>query len=301
MGHVRTMAGCELVTRRTVLRGALMTAGAGAGAAAIDTWRSHLGLPVRGGYAPAADALDAVLNPNLSMVYYVRTVEPVVAFTFDDGPGPRYTPKVLDLLAEHDVPATFFLVGRNVVKHGDLLRGRLDGHEVGNHSWSHPDFATMDLADVHEELGRCHDAIKRVTTREPRLLRPPYGHLGGSTVLAANTMGYDVALWSQQMHEVRYRDNPAAQVRDIVENTRPGAIILAHDVGDDRRLVTISGLAAMFSGLRARGFRFATVSELMAIGQSSPPPRLGPNRSPVASTSCTTTADGGSPREATPR
>jgi peptidoglycan/xylan/chitin deacetylase (PgdA/CDA1 family) len=104
--------------------------------------------------------------------------------------------------------------------------------------------------------------IHEVTGRAPTLMRPPYGHLGGSTLLAADSMGYDIVLWSQQMRERTYEDDPDGQVRAIVDAVRPGDIVLAHDVGAPRRLVALRRLGAMFDGIKARGFRFATISEL---------------------------------------
>ncbi|WP_041833645.1 polysaccharide deacetylase family protein [Actinoplanes sp. N902-109] len=262
-------------SRRAVLRGGLLAAtGAGLGALGateLPHWCGWDKPPLGGGYAAAADTLDAARHADVTVRYHTETTDPVVALTFDDGPGPRWTPQVLDTLAAAGVPATFFMVGRNLREHAGLVRDRLAGHEVGNHSWSHTDLATLDLAGVTTELRRTHDLIGEVTGRVPTLLRPPYGHLGGSTLLAADSMGYDVILWSQQMHERQFPGDPAGQARAIVEAARPGDIILAHDVGDDRRLVALRGLAAMAEGLRARGFRFATVSELVAGARHAAP------------------------------
>jgi peptidoglycan/xylan/chitin deacetylase (PgdA/CDA1 family) len=265
------------VSRRAVLRGALLTgAGAATALVAADQVKSWCGLdqpPVTGGYAAAADNLAAVTHGGVEIRYYARTTEPLVAFTFDDGPAPHWTPDVLDVLDDFGVPATFFLVGRNLERHAGLLRGRLDRHEVGNHSWSHADLATLDLAAVHSELERTHEAILRHTGRTVTLLRPPFGHLGGSTVLAADRMGYRIALWSHAMRERHYRHNPDGLVAEIVDTVRPGAMVLAHDAGDDRRLVTIRGLGAMITGLRRRGFRLVTVSELLAAEETDRPGR----------------------------
>jgi peptidoglycan-N-acetylglucosamine deacetylase len=256
--------------RRTFLRGALIGAGGAAlGAAAVEAPRlfppGHL--PFDGGYAAAADRADFERSGSLDVIWRVQTDEKVVAFTFDDGPGPQWTSMVLDSLADAGVPATFFMVGRNLAAHADLVRGRLDRHEVGNHSWSHPDFATMNAAAVQEQIGRAHDTIKSLTGRDTALLRPPYGHIGGSTLLAANDCGYQVVLWSHQMHESAYLKYPAGQVKEIVDNVQPGQIVLAHDVGASDRLVALRQLRPMFDGLRKRGFRFVTVSELLALGR----------------------------------
>jgi peptidoglycan/xylan/chitin deacetylase (PgdA/CDA1 family) len=252
--------------RRAVLRGALLAAaGAGVGAlgaSALPKWCGWDRPPLNGGYAAAADTPAAARHAAVTVRYYVETAEPVVAFTFDDGPGPQWTPMVLDALDAARVPATFFMVGRNLREHAGLVHGRLDAHEIGNHSWSHDDLATLDLRQVRDELSRTHDVIHEVTGRAPTLMRPPYGHLGGSTLLAADSMGYDIVLWSQQMRERTYEDDPDGQVRAIVDAVRPGDIVLAHDVGARRRLVALSRLGAMFDGIKARGFRFATISEL---------------------------------------
>jgi peptidoglycan/xylan/chitin deacetylase (PgdA/CDA1 family) len=249
-------------------RGLLVAAGVPLGAAAVEVpqrWpQAHL--PLAGGYAPAADRVDYDVRGNTTVTWHVDTTEPVVAFTFDDGPGPSWTKLVLDTLDDYQVPATFFLVGRNVVAHGGLLRGRLDRHEVGNHSWSHPDLATMDAPTVQGQLARAHDAIHAATGRHAQLFRPPYGHLAGSTLMVADKFDYNLVLWSHQMDEQRYVDDPPGQARAIVETTRPGQIILAHDVGATKRYVALSQLGAMFTGLRRRGFRFVTVSELIALG-----------------------------------
>lgn len=266
------------MNRRAALRAALFTAGGAAlGATGVAGVPKLLGWdrpPVSGGYAAAADAPEALKAANLNVRYFVETDEPVVAFTFDDGPAPNWTPMVLDALDAAGVPATFFMVGSNLEKHADLVRNRMGRHEIGNHSWSHDDLATLDRAGVQNELGRTHDMIKKVFGRETTLLRPPYGHLGGSTVLASDCLDYDIVLWSHLMRELHYEDDPDGQIRDIVDNVRPGSIILAHDVGKPHRLVSLRGLGAMFAGLKARGYRFATVSELVALEKPKPAPRV---------------------------
>jgi peptidoglycan/xylan/chitin deacetylase (PgdA/CDA1 family) len=95
-------------------------------------------------------------------------------------------------------------------------------------------------------------------------MRPPFGHLGGSTVLAADSLGYDLVLWDRQMHERRFSDDSAGQAKGIVDSVRPGSIILAHDAGDKRRLVALGALKEIVTGLKARGFEFVTVSDLIA-------------------------------------
>ena len=256
-----------MVTRRALLRGGLLAAG-GAGTALaaggyVKHWCGWDRPPLGGGYASAADDLGAVAHGGVQIHYFRPTTAKVVALTFDDGPLPEYTPRFLDVLDEAKVPATFFFVGRNLEEHVGLVRDRMARHEVGNHSWSHDDLATLDLAGARRELERTHDAIQRHLGRDVTLLRPPYGHLGGSTVLAADALGYDIALWSHQMRERRFADDPGAQARDLIGSMRPGSVVLAHDAGDKRRLVALHALPALIAGLRAEGYTFVTVSELL--------------------------------------
>ncbi len=259
------------LSRRSLLRGGLLVAAgaaAGAGAMAVPELFPPGHLPFNGGYAAAADHTELEHHGQIDATWYVETTEPVVAFTFDDGPGVKWTSMVLDALDEHQVPATFFMVGQNLAAHADLVKGRLDRHEVGNHSWSHPDLAMLDAPVVSEQIGRTHDTIAKQLGRQARLLRPPYGHLGGSTLLAANAAGYEVVLWSRQMHESAYIHNEEGQVAEIVNGVQPGQIVLAHDVGAEDRLVALRHLGEMFQGLKARGMRFVTVSELLALRRS---------------------------------
>ncbi|MFF5055690.1 polysaccharide deacetylase family protein [Micromonospora sp. NPDC000663] len=256
-------------SRRDLLRrGALVTTGAIAGAGALDAWFSHRRLPLAGGPASATigNGQQDVGSGALPVVWSVSTTRRLVALTFDDGPAPQWTPMVLDTLAEHRVPATFFLVGAQVRRHGDVVRGLLAEHEVGNHSWRHRDLAQMDTAAVYDDLRRSHDAIADVTGSQPRLVRPPYGHLGGAVLQAAARLDYRLVLWSLQMVEREYPGDPAGHARRIVAGVRPGTIVLGHDVGDLRRLVALRGLPDMITGLRARGYTFVTVSALLGAG-----------------------------------
>jgi peptidoglycan/xylan/chitin deacetylase (PgdA/CDA1 family) len=175
---------------------------------------------------------------------------------------------VLDALDRHQARATFFVVGERLTRHEKLVRKRIARHELGNHTWAHHDLARLDEEQVRDQILRTHVAIKRVTGETTTLMRPPWGHLGGSTLVIAEEFGYDVVMWSHQMHEDRYRANPPAQARDIVDNVGPGSIVLAHDVGKAKRLVALSQLDAILVGLQRRGLTPVTVSELLAAASA---------------------------------
>jgi peptidoglycan/xylan/chitin deacetylase (PgdA/CDA1 family) len=256
-------------TRRTVLRRAgLAVAGAGVGAAGFAELAdvADRRLPIRGGAAGATVA-SRQRHPGAGQVlvtWRVETDERLVALTFDDGPRPEWTTTVLDTLDAYGVPATFFMVGRRVRKYADVLRGRMDRHEAANHTWDHLDLARRDADQAHDDLLRADEAIGEVTGQRPRLLRPPYGHLGGGAMLAAAALGYEVVLWSLQMLESEFPDDPVGHARHVVERVGPGAILLAHDIGAADRLVAVRGLPEMITGLRGRGYEFVTVSDLMS-------------------------------------
>ena len=263
------------LSRRALFRGtglALTGAALGVvGAEKVPHWAGWDHPPLSGGYAAAADTPAAIGTADVTVRYYVKTSAPIVALTFDDGPAPNYTPMALDALEKAGVPATFFMVGSNVEKHADLVRDRLAGHEVGNHSWRHRDLATMDLAGIRDDLTRTRDMIEDKLGRTPVLMRPPYGHLGGSTLLAADALGYDVVLWNRAMRELMFHDDPAAQARDLIDSVRPGSIILAHDIGDRRRLVGLGSIPTLVAGLQAKGYKFATVSGMLAEAAKTSP------------------------------
>ena len=254
------------LSRRSLVRLAAAAAGGavvGAGAAGLPDLLDPQLRP-QGGYAAAADLPGWERSGQIRTTWYVPTARPLVALTFDDGPGPDWTPMVLDTLAAAGAPATFFMVGRRLRRWSRLVAGRLEGHEVGNHTWSHADLATLDPHAARTELERTHAEIHRVTGRQPRLMRPPYGHLGGAAMVAADDLGYEIVLWSQKMNEASHLHDPTGLVDAAVRAAHPGSILLAHDIGTPDRLVALRHLDAIIAGLRARGYRLVTVTELFA-------------------------------------
>jgi peptidoglycan/xylan/chitin deacetylase (PgdA/CDA1 family) len=262
-------SGAEGQGRRTVLRAltlggagtvAGMTAGTAFGTAEAEpgTPRSALGVPSAGPWQPAEGHVD--------VVWAVNTPQKLVALTFDDGPMPNWTPMVHDILDEERVKATFFLVGKRLVQHARLVHGRMDRHEAGNHTWAHRDLTHLDHRQALAQMQRSHAAIARITGKEPVRLRPPYGNIGGTTLSAAGSLGYGIVLWSIKMLEKTYQAHPPKLVDYIVGNTRPGTIVLAHDTGHRDRLVALRNLVPMIRGLRAKGFEFVTVSDLIKAG-----------------------------------
>lgn len=256
-------------SRRAFLRnlsvaGAGATVGIAATATADRTVLADDGGAPRHGPATHADRHTPPRHGHVDVYWNVDMEKKLIALTFDDGPMPNWTPMVLDTLEKADVPATFFLVGQRVLENARILQGRTGRHEFANHTWAHKNLATMDRSEAYDAIAKAHDAIEKVTGKEPRHLRPPYGHLGGTTMLAAADLGYDVTLWSLQMVESEYVSNEPGLVTYIVDSALPGSILLAHDTGPQDRLVALRGLPEMIRGLRAKGYEFTTVSGLLA-------------------------------------
>lgn len=196
---------------------------------------------------------------------------PYIAMTFDDGPSATLTPKLLDILAAHHIKATFFVIGENVAEHPEIVaRAAREGHEIGNHSWSHPNFGKMSDDGVRSQVQRTDDAIKSATGSRPTLLRPPYGSITAREKRwIHDQFGYQIILWDVDPYDWK-RPGPSVVRNRILKETRPGSIVLSHDIHPG----TIEAMPSTFDALQAKGFKFVTVSELirMAVPQPSPAP-----------------------------
>src|SRR6266513_1731009 len=202
---------------------------------------------------------------------------PYIAMTFDDGPSTTLTPKLLDILAAHHIKATFFVIGENVVQHPEVVaRAAREGHEIGNHSWSHPNFGKMSDDGVRSQVQRTDDAIKGATGARPTLLRPPYGSITAREKRwIHDEFGYQIILWDVDPYDWK-RPGPAVVRNRILKETQPGSIVLSHDIHPG----TIEAMPSTFDALEAKGFKFVTVSELirMAVPKASrPSPQPGGN------------------------
>jgi peptidoglycan/xylan/chitin deacetylase (PgdA/CDA1 family) len=235
--------------------GLLTVAGiTGAAAASFDESETPPSGPAIGSSTP--------VGHQVGVVWSVDTTAKRIALTFDDGPRPQWTPLALDVLADAKVPATFFMVGKRLRDHAEVIKNRMGPHEIGNHTWAHDDLSALGFADAHRTIERTHQIIKKVTGRTPTLLRPPWGKLGGTTLRVAAELEYDIILWSLLIQDRRLAHRPEELVRKTVQRAAPGMIVLGHDVGAPSRHVAIQQLPRIIRGLRDRGFEFVTVSEL---------------------------------------
>lgn len=179
--------------------------------------------------------------------------------TFDDGPG-QHTEAVLDILQQHQAPATFFLIGERVAGHPEperlAARFLSGGHAVGHHSWSHPSFLSLTSQQAWSELSRA-DALLRETFPHSwlPLFRPPFGYRTRDLFTHLHTLGLHTVGWSLNSLDFLAGD-VARLVQRVVEQTEPGSIVLFHD-GPADRTRTVAALPIILSELKARGFTFA--------------------------------------------
>ena len=188
--------------------------------------------------------------------------------TFDDGPSEKLTPRLLDLLAQHHIHATFFVIGENVAQHPEIVkRAAREGHEIGNHSWSHPNLAKMSDENVRNQIKRTEEVISGAVGARPVLLRPPYGSLTARQKrFIHDELGYEIVLWDVDPYDWK-RPGPTVVTNRILKETRPGSIVLSHDIHPG----TIEAMPATLSELEAKGFKFVTVSELLGMARTQPP------------------------------
>jgi peptidoglycan/xylan/chitin deacetylase (PgdA/CDA1 family) len=211
--------------------------------------------------APGAVTLSGTVPAKVTFSE-VHVDGPYIAMTFDDGPSAANTPRLLDLAAKDHIKLTFFLIGQNAAHYPDLVKRELaEGHEVGNHSYTHPVLSKMSDDAVRAEIQKTQDAIISASGYRPILMRPPYGAMTPKQRLwVSRDFGVKIILWSVDPLDWK-RPGPAVVASRIIAATRPGSIILSHDIHSQ----TVDAMPEVFSTLLAKGYKFVTVSELLAM------------------------------------
>jgi peptidoglycan/xylan/chitin deacetylase (PgdA/CDA1 family) len=206
-------------------------------------------------------------------IYRVPTDKKVVALTFDDGPSPEWTPKILDELKLAGVKATFFLLGEHVKKYPDIARRIAEeGHEIGNHTFDHRVLLYYKDNELVDEIKEAEQVIREVTGRTTRYFRPPKAWLTNREKKIIADMGYKTVLWTLNSKDwVTFHDKQI--VSYIMRHVQPGDIILFHDSGGTfsveggRRKQTVKTIPRLAKKLREQGYYFVTISELLNYGK----------------------------------
>ncbi len=186
----------------------------------------------------------------------------VVALSFDDGPGPL-TPRFVQMLSANRAVATFFMIGRQITSsYVSTLHAELrEGDALGDHTWSHPDL--LFSGEVHSQLQQTLEATRRLSGYTPCVFRPPYGAYDGSVIQTARSLGLATILWDVDPSDYAL-PGVSAIVQRVLAQVRPGSIIISHD-GGGPRAQTLAAYPLIIRALRARGYRFLTVPELLGF------------------------------------
>jgi len=184
-----------------------------------------------------------------------------VYLTFDDGPDERVTPALLDLLDQHELKATFFVVGSKAERlPGIVARMRGDGHAIGNHSFTHAKLLWRTGDFVRAEVARTSETIRRITGQAPALFRPPFGRFGVAALRAAEAEHLQLVLWNASTRDYRKNATPERIQRRLRRQARPGAIILLHD-GHRNSQNTLAALRRTLAELPESAVQFAALPE----------------------------------------
>lgn len=181
----------------------------------------------------------------------------VIALTFDDGPGP-YTAHLLDILDQYGAKATFFLIGSKVSGQSSVVRSiQARGHQLGNHSWSHPELPKLSVDQIAGEIDRTNEAIRQATGVKPSILRPPYGAVNGVVLEQLRLRNMSSILWSVDTRDWADRNSQIVCSR-AVAGARPGAVILMHDIHQ----TSVNAVPCILSSLKQQGYSFVTIQRL---------------------------------------
>ncbi len=206
------------------------------------------------------------------VIYRGPSHRPQVAISFDDGPHAQQTPRILDILQQEGVSATFFVQGRMVRRSSHLIgRMQAETHEIANHSTTHPALITLSPAEVRQEMRTTQALVCQKAGVRPRYFRPPYGKFDRTTIDVAAELGLALVLWDVDTRDWQHR-NPQQIIQTVQNQARAGSIILMHDIYSS----TVAALPGVIAALRAKGLELVTVSELL---HSQPPEGERPKES----------------------
>lgn len=188
-------------------------------------------------------------------VYIKKRSRKAVALTFDDGPNPNTTPVALELLKKYNAKGTFFMVGKAVAGNEEIIKQVVaEGHQIGNHSWSHPLLTKISLEQAKSQINDTTEALKKASGQDVHIMRPPYGGIN-ATIQAAVDQSF--ILWD--VDTLDWKNRNTASIMKEVRKARPGSIILMHDVHQ----TSINALPSVLQYLTEQGFELVTIDELM--------------------------------------
>ncbi len=208
-------------------------------------------------------------------VFCVRTEEPIMALTFDDGPDPIYTPAILAILEEYQAKATFFAIGQHLFQYPHIAQTLVaQGHELANHTFSHPDLNRRLRQGILQEVKQTDALLGAMIPRMPPYFRPPYGHANLLVTDALKALGRPILFWDVDLRD--WADPSVDHMMAILKrNAHPGAIVLLHDSSppaagsaSKSRQKTVDVVRQILSTYIPQGYQFVTLSELLDRGET---------------------------------
>ncbi len=192
----------------------------------------------------------------------VKTSQRVIAMTFDDGPHPTNTPRLLDMLKQRNIKATFYVVGTNARRYPAIMQRMIaEGHEIGNHTVSHGKMTNMSESQIRSDLTTSHQTILSATGVAPKTMRPPYGAITAQQKSwVKSQFGYPSILWSVDPEDWKKPGSNVVASR-LINGASPGGILLAHDI----HAPTIDAMPRTLDGLLSKGYKFVTVTQLISL------------------------------------
>lgn len=212
-----------------------------------------------------ASTLVAVGVSGLKAIWGVDRDDNKISFTMDCGSHNRYVPRILDILDQFGVKITFFVTGKFAAANPDLVREMSDrGHEIGNHSWNHPDFDTLKKEEIYSELTRTSDLLEAITGKPVTVFRPPYGHLSGQTRSIVNALGMQAVRWTHESMDARKEASEENSLKYSTKDMKGGSIILTHT----STACTLAVLDQILQFYQDNGFEVVPVSRLLLDGDA---------------------------------
>lgn len=233
-----------------------------------DSWRpgKTVSLWVNGRAQADSRALLAVGVSGSKSIYGVKRDDKKMAFTMDCGSGSDNLPYILDVLDEFGLKITFFVTGQFANNNKDMIvEMARRGHEIGNHSWSHPSFYELSGEEMLSQLSRTSDLVESLTGKPTTLFRPPEGNCNSKIRSIVNAAGYEVIRWTHESYDARKEASAANSLKYSTKDVTGGSIILTHIDAD----CTVSVLRDIFTWYRDNGFEVVTVSELLHQGETA--------------------------------
>lgn len=233
-----------------------------------DSWRpgKTVSLWVDGREQPDDEALLAVGISGTKSIYGVKRDDKKMSFTMDCGSGSENLPYILDVLDEFGVKITFFVTGQFANNNKEMVKEiAARGHEIGNHSWSHPSFYDLSGEEMLSQLDRTSDLVEELTGQRPMLFRPPKGNCNSKIRAIVNAAGYEVIRWTHESYDARKEASPENSLKYSTKDMTGGCIVLTHIDAD----CTVSVLRDIMTWYRDNGFEVVKVSELLLQGETA--------------------------------